>query len=314
MNLNTAFLPEVAETSIRAQAPWNWLVTSGRENTGTEERRNWCTKHFGDVASLSLKRTQSDIPHRFTLTHNKTEIEANWNELGKLIAKIIQPGASILLDTTHLSFDSLLYLLPALSTCQPASLACLYVAPINFDEIQADSLEVQDTLPIGQPKGYVALTTEEIRAHSQHLILLGFDKGRAWKFIQRYDWDETHLHLLLGDPPFVAGGEAIALESCQPWLEPFRKRFPSHIHRLDARIPGQVQAFLKQRHEETQWLDIVPLGPKPMLLGVLLFYFSLSAQDRARVRLLYDFSEQRARRCNGVQMVHFWDCSQFPNV
>lgn len=304
----------MAEASIRAQGPWNWLVTSGRESTGTEDRRSWCATHFGDLARLALKRAQLDIPHRFTLSHNETAEEANWNELGQLIAKIIPPGESILLDTTHLSFDTLLYLLPALRACQPASLACLYVAPINFDEIQADSLEVQDTLPIGQPKGYISLTTEETRAHSQHLVLLGFDKGRAWKFIQRYDWDEAHLHLLLGDPPFVAGGAEIALESCQPWLESFRKRFPDHIHRLDARVPGLVQAFLKQRQEESQWLDIVPLGPKPMLLGVLLFYFSLSERDRARVRLLYDFSEQRARRCSGVQMIHFWDCSLFPDA
>lgn len=314
MNLTTAFLPDVAEAAIRGQAPWSWLVTSGRESTGTEERRLWCTKHFGDLASVALKRAQPGIPHRFILTHNETEEEANWNELGQFIAKIIPPGASILLDTTHLSFDTLLYLLPALRACQPALLACLYIAPISFDEIQTDSLEVQDTLPIGQPKGYVALTTEEIRPLSQHLVLLGFDKGRAWKFIQRYDWDEAHLHLLLGDPPFVAGGAEIALESCQPWLESFRKRFPAHIHRLDARVPENVQAFLEQRLKESYWLDIVPLGPKPMLLGVLWFYFSLSERDRARVRLLYDFSEQRARRCSGVQMIHFWDCSLLPNA
>ncbi|WP_150112333.1 hypothetical protein [Ferrovum myxofaciens] len=309
MNLNSAFLPDVAEAAIRTLASWKWLVTSGQESTETEERRSWCINHFGDLARLTLKRTQSDIPYRFTLFHNDVEEAVNWNELGQLISKIIPAGESILLDTTHLSFDTLLYLLPALRDCQPASLACLYVAPTNFDEIQTDSLEVQNTLPIGQPRGYVALTTEETRPNSQHMILLGFDRGRAWKFIQRYDWDEAHLHLLLGDPPFVDGGDQIALESCQPWLESFRKRSPDHIHRLDARDPEMVQAFLKLRLEESHWLDIVPLGPKPMLLGVLWFYFGLSERDQARVRLLYDFSEQRARRCNGVQMVHFWSCT-----
>ena len=302
----------MAEASIRSHTHWSWLVTSGRESTGTEERRLWCVEHFSDLARLTLTRTQPDIPHRFTLSHNETEEEANWNELGQIIANIIPIGASILLDATHLSFDTLLYVLPALHSCKPSSLACLYVVPINFDEIQTDSLEVQDTLPIGQPKGYIALTTEETRSNSQHLVLLGFDKGRAWKFIQRYDWDEAHLHLLLGDPPFVAGGAEIALDSCQPWLESFRKRFPEHIHHLDARVPGKVQAFLNQRLEESQWLDIVPLGPKPMLLGVLWFYFGLSERDRTRVRLLYDFAEQRARRCGGVQTIHFWDFSLLP--
>jgi hypothetical protein len=309
-----AYRPDEAESAIRSGARWSWLVTSGRGNMGAEERRSWSAAHFGDLACLTLKRARSDTPHRFTLTHGQIENEANWNELGPLFAKIIPPNASILLDTTHLGFDTLLYLLPALRACHPATLACLYVAPVDFDEIQTGSLEVQDTLPIGQPKGYVALTAEETRTHSRHIVLLGFDKGRAWKFIQRYDWDEAHLHLLIGDPPFVDGGAEIALESCQPWLEPFRKRFPDHIHSLNAREPGAVRSFLKQQLEEALWLDIVPLGPKPMLLGVLWFYFGLSDNERARVRLLYDFSEQRARRCSGVQTVYSWDCSRFPDA
>lgn len=303
-----------AEAAIRVRGKWDWLIASGRKSMGNEERRSWSAMHFGDLACLTLKRARSDTPHQFILSHGETEDEANWNELSQLVAKIIQPGASILLDTTHLGFDTLLYLMPALRACHSATLACLYVAPVDFNEIQADSLEVQDTLPIGQPKGYVALTAEETRAHSRHIVLLGFDKGRAWKFIQRYDWDDAHLHLLVGDPPFVDDGAEIALESCQPWLEPFRKRFPGHIHPLNAHDPGAVRDFLKKQLEETRWLDIVPLGPKPMLLGVLWFYFALSDSERARVRLLYDFSEQRARRCSGVQTVYYWDFSRFPDA
>ncbi len=311
MNFNSAFHPDAAEAAIRTHGRWNWLVTSGRGSMGEEERQSWSATHFDDLARLALKRARADTPHHFTLSHGETEYDANWNELGQVIEKIIPPGAFILLDTTHLGFDALLYLLPALRACRPAALACLYVAPSDFHEIEADALAVQDTLPIGQPKGYVALTTEETRASSRHIVLLGFDKGRAWKFIQRYDWDEAHLHLLVGDPPFVEGGEKIALESCQPWLEAFRKRFPDHIHPMDAREPALVRMYLLQQLEQTRWLDIVPLGPKPMLLGVLWFYFGLAEADRGRVRLLYDFSEQRARRCSGVQTVYSWDCSHF---
>lgn len=308
------FKPDEAETAIHALGKWNWLIAGERNGIGNEERLNWCAAHFSDLASLRLKRACPNTPHCFKLSYGETEGKANWNELGSLIANIVPLDASILLDTTHLGFDTLLYLLPALRACRPAKLACLYVAPVDFNETQADSLEVQDTLPIGQPKGYVALTAEETRAYSRHIVLLGFDKGRAWKFIQRYDWDEAHLHLLVGDPPFVDGGEIIALESCRPWLEPFRKRFPDHIHSLNAREPEAVRAYLKKQLEEARWLDIVPLGPKPMLLGVLWFYFGLSDSERARVRLLYDFSEQRARRCNGVQAVYYWDFSGFPDA
>ncbi len=304
--------PESAEAIFRARAAWDWLVTSGREVNGMEDRSTWGGQYIADLPRLTLKRILQDMPYRFRLAAGQSKCEVNWNELPTAIAEHILPGSSILLDTTHLSFDALLYLLPALRACQPSALTCLYVAPIDFHEIEVDPLEVYDTLPIGQPKGYVALTTEETRAHSRHIVLLGFDKGRAWKFIQRYDWDEAHLHLLVGDPPFVESGASIALEACQPWLDPFQKRFPDHVHALDARAPDQVRVFLKQQLEEAQWLDIVPLGPKPMLLGVLAFYFGLSQQERARVRLLYDFSEQRSNRCSGIQMIYSWDCAGLP--
>lgn len=313
MSPGVSFTPEEAEDRINTHACWNWLVTSGSTCGQNEERQDWGGTHFSRLPRLVLKREQPSVPHRFVVTYNNHQVLANWNELGTAIGNFIPPDASILLDTSHLGFDKLLYLLPALQACRPAVLACYYVAPVDFHEIETDALAVQDTLPIGQPKGYVALTAEETRANSQHVILLGFDKGRAWKFIQRYDWDEAHLHLLLGDPAFVINGERIALEACQPWLEPFLKRFPDHLHHFDARKPELVRDFLNMQLSQTHWLDIVPLGPKPMLLGVLAFYFGLSQEERTRVRLLYDFSEQRARRCNGVQMIHFWDCSGFPN-
>jgi len=305
---------ENIEASLCARGSWDWLVTSGREAKETEDRSAWGGQYIADLPRLTLKRAQQDTPHRFLLEVEQGAREVNWNELTSVIAELIPPGSSILLDTTHLSFDALLYLLPALHACQPAALACLYVAPVDFHQIEAAPLEVHDTLPIGQPKGYIALTTEETRTHSRHIVLLGFDKGRAWKFIQRYDWDEAHLHLLVGDPPFVENGASIALDACQPWLEPFRKRFNDHIHALDARDPNLVRAFLKRQLAEAQWLDIVPLGPKPMLLGVLTFYFELTKQERSRVRLLYDFSEQRSRRCSGKKMIYFWDCAGFPNL
>ncbi|MDP2828896.1 MAG: hypothetical protein Q8O37_09830 [Sulfuricellaceae bacterium] len=305
--------PEKVEEALSARASWDWLVTSGREAKETEDRSAWGGKYIAELPRLTLKRARQDTPHRFLLTVGRREREVNWNELYSAISEHIPPGSAILLDTTHLSFDTLLYLLHALRASQPSALACLYVAPVDFHEIETDPLAVHDTLPIGQPKGYVALTTEETRAHSRHIVLLGFDMGRAWKFIQRYDWDEAHLHLVVGDPPFVENGAAIALDACQPWLEPFQRRFPDHVHALDARNPNQVHDFLLQQLNEANWLDIVPLGPKPMLLGVLAFYFGLSDQERARVRLLYDFSEQRSRRCGGIQMIYSWDCTGFPN-
>lgn len=304
-----SYSPDQAESALRSQAVWTWLVSSGREEVAGEARRTWCSEHFSDLARLTLQRAAPDRPHRFRLAHGGVETVAEWNELGAALADFIPPAANILLDTSHLGFDTLLYLLPALVACHPSDLACLYVAPEHFQRIERDGLEVQDTLPIGQPKGYVALTTEENRTHSRHVVLLGFDKGRAWKFIQRYDWDEAHLHLVVGDPPFVENGVTIALDACQPWLEPFRKRYPDHIHALDAGAPEQVKAFLRQQLETAHWLDIVPLGPKPMLLGVLAFYFELTDTERARVRLLYDFSEQRQPRCDGISRIHAWDCT-----
>lgn len=271
----------------------------------------WVRSHLREYPLLFVERAAPDIYHRLKIDADSEAVEADWTNLAQALRTFIPSGSSVLFDITHQGFEELLYLLPALQACHLNALGCIYVAPDNFNPICEDTLDVQDTLPIGQPRGYVALTTQETRANSRHIIFLGFDQGRAWEFVRKYDWDESHLHLVVGDPAFVAGGADKALESCQPWLDPFRKAYSEHLHSLNAQDPDAVGEFLHQQLAQVEWLDIVPLGPKPMILGILAFYFSLSEHDRARVRLLYDFPSQQKSRCSGVQSICFLSCSQF---
>ena len=74
--------------------------------------------------------------------------------------------------------------------------------------------------------------------------------------------------------------------------------------------PAAVAAFCQAHVRQARWLDLAPLGPKPMNLGVLWFYFGLSEVERGRVRLLYDFPVQRIPRSRGVARVHFYDCQR----
>lgn len=142
-------------------------------------------------------------------------------------------------------------------------------------------------------------------------MVLGFDRGRPWKFIEKYDWDNKHIHLILGDPPFVDKGAEYALASCEPWISKFQDQYQDHIHHIAAHDITQLSEFLTSCLERSQWLDIVPLGPKPMLLGVLGFYLGLNPEVRARIRILYDFPEQHQPRSSDVNEVWFYNCNKF---
>lgn len=303
-----------SKLAINKIATWDWLICSGQTNCSTEERFKWSAENLPNVKRLDIERQNQNTPHIFKICYASVENVVEWSELASKIAEIISPNSNVIVDSTHLGFDVLLHLLPALKSCNLAKVGCIYVAPTDFQEVLNNTFEVQDTLPIAQPRGYVALTTEENRRDSLHVILLGFDKGRAWKFIQRYDWDFAYMHLIVGDPPFVKDGEMIALSTCEPWISDFQNRFPNQIARIDASEPLSVAKYLNDLLRNREWLDIVPLGPKPMLLGVLSFYFGLTEERRQRVRILHDFSKQRDRRCNGVENAYYWDITEFPNI
>ena len=303
--------PEVASKGLCRLGPWDWLITSGRgEGEGDETRATWCRDQFPEIPILWMHRTNPATPHQFCVkTINWSNDDVDWSQLADCLGKEIRSGQGVLIDMSLLSFDALLYLLPALRERKIARLACVYITP---DEYTFPEQALSDQLlhPVEQPKAYVALALDADRQRARHLVFLGFDQGRAWKFINKYDWKFDHLHIALGDPPFVENGREKAEKAAETWLEPFQRSYPGHVTGIDATDPSAVADWCLTHWKGSEWLDIVPLGPKPMNLGILWFYFGITKEERGRVRLLYDFPVQRAPRSQGVKQVYLFDCAR----
>lgn len=286
------------------QGSWDWLI--GAElHAGCEPRALWTSNALPSLPCLSVARAEARTPHRFRLTAGEESVVCEWRELFGWLQQRIQPRSRVLLDISQLGFEMLLYLIPAVRRLDLAQLCLIYAVPERYAE--GESLEFAEAMRIEQPKGYVALRSES-GGEARHVIILGFDVGRAWKFIDsKYGWDLRRVHLLLGVPPLLPGGRERALASCQPWIDSFVEQRPDHLHAVEAAEPGRVRQFLLDQLALAPWLDVVPLGPRPMLLGVLAFYFSLTPGEQGRVRLLYDFPAPRRSRTEGLHRVLLFD-------
>jgi len=302
------WLPEAASLHLRNLGPWHCLISSER---GDETRANWCRDHLPEIPILLVRPSDSATPHRFRIkTKNRaTEEETDWSKLANYLGEEIKQKQGVLIDMSLLSFDTLLYLLPALRELNLSRLACIYIAPEKYT-FPLQALSDQLINPIEQPKAYIALALDADRQQARHLVFLGFDKGRAWKFIDKYDWKYDHIHVFLGDPPFVKDGREKAENAAEPWFKLFKRNHPNHVTGIDAADPSAVADLCASLWRECKWLDIVPLGPKPMNLGILWFYFGLTEEERGRVRLLYDFPVQRAPRSHGIKQIYFYDCTR----
>ncbi len=303
-----SWAPDEASSKLAAVGPWDVLIVSGRPIE--EQRACWSRDKIVGLPRIHLSRLEEDTPQCFTVqASGGRPAEVDWKNLSDWLEANLPLDPRVLVDMNLLAFDTLLYLLPALFRCRLKRLGCLYVAPENYT-FPDQALTDQKFHPIEQPKGYVALALDPDRQGARHLVFLGFDKARAWKFIDRYDWKEEHLYVALGDPPFVLEGVERARAAAEPWLIEFERELPDHVQHVSAIDPAAVAEFCLAHFRQARWLDIAPLGPKPMNLGVLWFYFRLSESEQGRVRLLYDFPVQRLPRSKGVARVHFYDCQR----
>lgn len=305
-----SWAPDEAPSRLAERGPWDVLLVSGRDVR--EPRACWCREHFPDLKRICLSRAGADTHNRFHVGEaGKTSLpigdEVDWTELPDWLRQHLPAGSRVLVDMNLLELDTLLYVVPALRQLQLTGLACLYVAPEDYT-FPERALTDQRLHPIEQPKGYASLALDPDRQGARHLVFLGFDMARAWKFVDRYDWKEEHLYVVIGDPPFVADGIKRAREAAEPWLSEFERAYPDHVQRVSATDPAAVAAFCADHFAKSNWLDLAPLGPKPMNLGILWFYFGRTAKEQEKVRLLYDFPVQHAPRSKGVARVHYYDC------
>lgn len=290
---------------VESLRPWNLLIHGGAQSE-EEERCLAVLRHFSHLDAIGVNRVPG---HQFTFqVHFQGQCRA-CEDVGGLRHWVAQ-GLScehphILLDLTSLQLDLILYLLPLLTERRPASLFGIYLVPAHYGNKRSDRLEL---LSIRQPRGYVSFLPG-IRGtrDAAHYVLLGFDKGRAEYFFDRYDWDWANVHSLTGNPAYTERGVDKAEAANADWL----KHLPAgNRHSVAAHDPFAVSDFFRQQLRQHDMLDIVPIGPKPMLLGVLLFYLQLPETERSQVRLLYDFPRPRKGCTQGVSRGFLFDCGE----
>lgn len=228
-----------------------------------------------------------------------------WHELTEWLSTRAS-GKHLLLDMTSLGGSCLFQLHRAAHEEGSIRLSYIYTSPQYYPQVERpDAIPPVITRAIKQPYGYRSFAQEHMLGQERkHVIVLGFDRHRPNKFIEHYQWSIQQVHVLLGNPAYVEGGVEQAKLSLGTVFDEIR-RF-DHVHDIDPkriRSDGDGVGVVDVLHELGQDdcnLDIVPLGPKPTLLGCIVYWHELSEEKREKTRFLYDFPAMRAARTRGI--------------
>lgn len=254
------------------------------------------------------------IKDQFFLTSPSGHQDAvRWFDLPSLLVDKLA-GKRVLADLTSLSGSSLLQLHSAAVQKRTFALGYLYLTPVHYPQTaDPEGSSPVVTRTIKQPHGYRSFGQEHGEAgRRRHFIILGFDRHRPNKFIEHYQWPDDELQLLICRPAYVEGGEEQAQLSVGAVLYK-RLEARGQVHQVNPmRVmgtpddPGVADTLLKLS-QGIDFIDVVPLGPKPTLLATAVFWHSLPEAQRERTRLLYDFPVVRQARSDGVQQAWLFE-------
>ena len=294
---------------------WSLYVYGGETALEAEERCSEGLERFSRLdrlLTIGVARSDPCSHGRFLLRcGDENHRDVPWSRLAEEIRQCLNlhgvQSPEVVFDITSLELDAILYLIPHLLLLEPTSLHGLYLVPSEY-AMKEKGLVLQS---IQQPKGYVSFMPGLGGARqAHHYIIAGFDEGRAQRYIDAYDWGWEQLHGIIGDPAYVPDGVQSASNANRIWLERLESDCPTNVHRIEAAKPEMMRQFLIGELAEKGLLDIVPLGPKPMLLGVLFFYLGLAEKDRERVRILFDFPTPKAGCTVGVSKGFLFNCQE----
>jgi len=302
------FKDETAAWSrIRTFHPWDLLIYGGIHGLEKEHRCRRVPDELSQVPSIRISRSHPGNPEYIAVDWSGTSREVHFGEFHKVLEGILTPRCRhLLLDITSLEVDVLLLLMPLLAHLRMGNLTVLFLSPTSYGEAGP---RLSEWSTPRQPLGYVTLRpVVATEPSSEHWVLLGFDGGRVNRIIDAYDWEGGRIHALLGDPPYFPDGDNRAYRANQDWIEDNPR---PHLHRVAAADTFKVRDLLVERFRSVALIDILPFGPKPMILGALLFYFSLPEEERERVRFLYDYPEYQPGHTTGVGRCFCYDLTGF---
>lgn len=307
MKITTRFSASTqAWEALLQRHTWNVFIYGGQQSQ--QERR--CKSVFDRFAGLNttIGINRQDSRHSaYQLNLNGVNKDCDGLVPFKqaLDAALPSQALHVMLDLTSLELDIILYVLPLLLEKTLVNLFGLYLIPKSYRKRPEERLNV---LSIAQPSGYISFLPgiEQRTPNTAHFFLCGFDHGRAQRFIDQYDWDTQQIHAVIGDPAYVPDGVQKVKDANCSW----QNQLPtSNIHRIDAHLADNVRLFFCEQFARYELLDVIPQGPKPMLLGFLLFYLPLSEKERERIRILYDFPTPRKGRTTGISHGFLYDCN-----
>lgn len=293
--------------------PWSLLLTGNQETLQAEDRcgktirklsRHLPTNHQHVRIAREPDRG-SDGKFIFDRDEKKKEVSAQdfhggFEEIVK--QALSQRPVNVLMDITSLELDAILHIQHFFDQFDNINLYALYTSPNEYRNRDDYKLRLNE---IAQPPGYISLRMDESSSYP-HVFMLGFDNGRALRFFDLFDdWKDHETHAIISDPPYVPDGAEIAREA-NSWIEILN---PEQIVKISGFEPLKVCEKLQGLYQLKRRLDIIPLGPKLMLLGATRFYFSLGEEERNNVRILYDFPQSTTGTTSGVLRHYLFPCS-----
>ena len=299
---------------IAGLRPWSFLLTGNQATLEAEPRCKKTIEKISHYLSANCQHVRiGRQPYkgqdgRFIFDKNgeiKEESAQNFpNRFKEITEQALGQGpVNVLMDITSLEFDAILHLqhfFDPLDNIQ--DLFALYTSPKEYLGRDEYKLRLNE---IAQPPGYISLRLDEASSYP-HVFMLGFDNGRALRFFDLFDeWKDHDIYAIISDPSYVPDGAEKA-RIANSWIEDLK---PEQIFSISGFEPLSVCEKLNELYRSKGRLDIIPLGPKLMLLCATRFYFSLDEKERNNVRILYDFPQSTAGVTSGVGTHYLFNCN-----
>lgn len=251
---------------------------------------------FDQTLAISQQGTGNMLT--FRLLMDKQENTCGWVSLWEHLNDIAKDATKITIDITLLGVETIFHLM-RWAKPRKQQTRVFYVAPSNYC-FNDDDFHFHESSEIGQIPGFYSVAADSDSHSVRHVVILGFDQGRAGKFVERYNWRPESTIAVLTSPEIVPAGEQQALDGARTWLPTFSDINKQLIERVPADRPDLLIERLNLEVNQASRLDIVPLGLKTMTLGVAIFLVSLSDHIATRVRILTDFARPTRARSVGI--------------
>lgn len=284
-----------AKNEIQPDVEWDYCILSNPVDKRGRKANDFCLSNSKESVSISYD--------------SKTMKLANISEIENL-----QAGIKLLIDTTTVGFVELLILLDKIKS-KIKSFDLLYLEPENYTNQDKTDLisryfnrkfDLSDEINgfYGIPP-FAPLSTDHFK--SEFYFFVGYEGERLQRVIDDQEIRAEDSTIVFGVPAFSAGWEMNAIANAVNVMD--LHNFNAEILYCGAENPLSVYNLLKEayqgleNHDDFQ-LIIVPIGTKPMGIGVALF-----ATEHEKVRILYDHPVRKKGRSKEIANWHLYSIS-----